>query len=111
MPSAAHVLAVAALAVVGKHGLARNFESNGAAGASSCVSLAHVLTFCHKFLQVTQCKFPLLADHFEQALAGYEMKSSMSRKGDCWANAPTKHLWGRLKVGRRFATAVRPWTR
>ena len=42
------------------------------------------------------------------------MKSSMSRKGNCWAdlgfchNAPTESLWGRLKVGRlygrRFAT-------
>lgn len=51
---------------------------------------------------------------FQQALAGYEMKSSMSRKGDCWAdlgfchNAPTESLWSRLKVGglygRRFAT-------
>ena len=45
---------------------------------------------------------------FQAALAGYEMKSSMSRKGNCWDNAPTKSLWGRLKVGRlygkRFAT-------
>ncbi len=24
----------------------------------------------------------------------------MSRKGDCWDNAPTESLWGRLKVGR-----------
>ena len=32
----------------------------------------------------------------------------MSRKGDCWDNAPTESLWGSLKVGRlhgmRFAT-------
>lgn len=32
----------------------------------------------------------------------------MSRKGNCWDNAPTESLWGRLKVGRlygqRFAT-------
>ena len=45
---------------------------------------------------------------FQIALAGYEMKSSMSRKGNCWDNAPTESLWGRLKVGRpygkRFAT-------
>lgn len=37
-----------------------------------------------------------------------EMKSSMSRKGNCWNNAPTESLWGRLKVGRlyggKFAT-------
>jgi transposase InsO family protein len=36
------------------------------------------------------------------------MKSSMSRKGDCWDNAPTESLWGHLKVarlhGNRFAT-------
>ena len=45
---------------------------------------------------------------FQKALTGYELKSSMSRKGDCWDNAPTESLWGRLKVGRlygrRFAT-------
>ena len=36
------------------------------------------------------------------------MRSSMSRKGDCWDNAPTESLWGSLKVARlhgvRFAT-------
>ena len=42
------------------------------------------------------------------------MKSSMSRKGNCWAdlgfchNAPTESVWGRMKVGRlygqKFAT-------
>jgi transposase InsO family protein len=45
---------------------------------------------------------------FQNTLAGYKMKSSMSRKGNCWDNAPTESLWGRLKVGRlygqRFAT-------
>lgn len=45
---------------------------------------------------------------FQNALKGYEMLSSMSRKGDCWDNAPTESLWGHLKVarlhGRRFAT-------
>lgn len=45
---------------------------------------------------------------FQAALSGYGMRSSMSRKGDCWDNAPTESLWGRLKVGRlygrKFAT-------
>jgi putative transposase len=45
---------------------------------------------------------------FQNALKGYAMKSSMSRKGNCWDNAPTESLWGRLKVGRlygrKFAT-------
>jgi putative transposase len=51
---------------------------------------------------------------FQLALNGYKMKSSMSRKGDCWAdlgfchNSPTESFWRRLKVGRlygqRFAT-------
>ena len=45
---------------------------------------------------------------FQKVLKGYKMKSSMSRKGNCWDNAPTESLWGRLKVGRlygrRFAT-------
>ena len=45
---------------------------------------------------------------FQSALTGYGMKSSMSRKGNCWDNAPTESLWGSLKVGRlhgmRFET-------
>jgi transposase InsO family protein len=45
---------------------------------------------------------------FQNALAGYGMRSSMSRKGDCWDNAVTESLWGSLKVarlhGRRFET-------
>ena len=45
---------------------------------------------------------------FQDALRSYAMRSSMSGKGDCWDNAPTESLWGRLKVGRlygrRFAT-------
>ena len=45
---------------------------------------------------------------FQNALASYGMRSSMSRKGNCWDNAPSESLWGSLKVGRlhgkRFAT-------
>lgn len=41
---------------------------------------------------------------FQSALAGYKMKSSMSRKGDCWDNAPTESFWGRLKVGRLYGS-------
>jgi transposase InsO family protein len=45
---------------------------------------------------------------FQRALKAYGMISSMSRKGNCWDNAPTESLWGSLKVGRlhgqRFAT-------
>lgn len=45
---------------------------------------------------------------FQDTLTGYKIKSSMSRKGNCWDNAPTESLWGRLKVGRlygqKFAT-------
>jgi putative transposase len=45
---------------------------------------------------------------FQQTLKEYGMPSSMSRKGNCWDNAPTESLWGSLKVGRlygmRFAT-------
>jgi len=39
---------------------------------------------------------------FQQALADYGMKSSMSRKGNCWDNAPIESLWGSLKVGRLY---------
>jgi transposase InsO family protein len=45
---------------------------------------------------------------FQRALSDYRMRSSMSRKGNCWDNAPTESLWGSLKVGRlhgrRFET-------
>ena len=45
---------------------------------------------------------------FQDALKAYGMRSSMSRRSDCWDNAPTESLWGSLKVarlhGRRFAT-------
>lgn len=39
---------------------------------------------------------------FQQTLAEYDMQSSMSRKGNCWDNAPTESLWGSLKVGRLY---------
>ena len=48
------------------------------------------------------------SDAYQAELAGFDIKSSMSKKGDCWDNAPTESLWGSLKVGRlyvkRFAT-------
>ena len=45
---------------------------------------------------------------FQDAMRGWDMRSSMSRKGNCWDNAPTESFWGRLKTaslhGRKFAT-------
>lgn len=45
---------------------------------------------------------------FQAALSGWGMRSSMSRKGNCWDNAPTESFWGRLKTasvhGHKFAT-------
>ncbi len=45
---------------------------------------------------------------FQSTLTAWGIRSSMSRKGDCWDNAPTESLWGHLKTacvhGRRFAT-------
>ena len=45
---------------------------------------------------------------FQDLLKQYGMRSSMSRKGNCWDNSPTESLWGSLKVarlhGKRFAT-------
>lgn len=37
---------------------------------------------------------------FQRALKGYRMRSSMSRKANCWDNAVSESLWGSLKVGR-----------
>ena len=39
---------------------------------------------------------------FQNLLTEYGMRSSMSRKGNCWDNAPTESLWGSLKVGRLY---------
>lgn len=45
---------------------------------------------------------------FQDALRIWEIRSSMSRKGNCWDNAPTESFWSRLKTaslyGRKFAT-------
>ena len=45
---------------------------------------------------------------FQDALKGWGVRSSMSRKGNCWDNAPTESFWGRLKTasvhGQKFAT-------
>lgn len=42
----------------------------------------------------------------QQALQTWQIRPSMSRKGDCWDNAPTESLWARLKAacfeGRKF---------
>jgi len=44
----------------------------------------------------------------QSAMKGWDMRSSMSRKGNCWDNAPTESFWGRLKTasvhGHKFAT-------
>lgn len=41
-------------------------------------------------------------------LERHGLRASMSRKGNCWDNAPTESFWGHLKVacvlGQRFAT-------
>ncbi|MBN3793301.1 IS3 family transposase [Burkholderia sp. Ac-20353] len=45
---------------------------------------------------------------FQDLLKSYGMQSSMSRRANCWDNAPTESLWGSLKQarihGQRFAT-------
>ncbi len=37
---------------------------------------------------------------FQDALKAHGIRSSMSRKGDCWDNAPTESLSSSLKVAR-----------
>ena len=34
---------------------------------------------------------------FQGAMKDWGMRSSMSRKGNCWDNSPTESFWGRLK--------------
>lgn len=44
---------------------------------------------------------------FQVALTTYGMRSSMSRRSNCWEKAPTESLWGSLEIdqlyGKRFA--------
>ena len=48
------------------------------------------------------------SEEFKRQITQYEMRSPMSRRANCWDNAPTESFWGSLKVGRlygqRFAT-------
>lgn len=45
---------------------------------------------------------------FQDALKVWGIRPSMSRKGNCWDNAPTESFWGRLKAasvhGHKFAS-------
>ena len=45
---------------------------------------------------------------FQDSLKDWGMRSSMSRKGNCWDNSPTESFWSRLKTasvhGRKFTT-------
>jgi putative transposase len=54
------------------------------------------------FIRIGAVSIADCGHEFQNALKGYEIKSSMSRKGNCWDNAPTESLWGRLKVGRLY---------
>jgi transposase InsO family protein len=39
---------------------------------------------------------------YQTELKRFNIQPSMSRKRDCWDNAPTESLWGSLKVGRLY---------
>ncbi len=48
------------------------------------------------------------SDEYQALLRGYEMRVSMSRKGNCYDNAPVENFWGTLKTElvyhRRYQT-------
>lgn len=44
------------------------------------------------------------SNDFQKMLKAHEMKSSMSRKGDCWDNAVAESFFGSLKTERVFFT-------
>jgi len=48
------------------------------------------------------------SNQYQRLLKKYEFKCSMSRKGNCWDNAPMESFWGKLKQewlnGQRFRT-------
>lgn len=37
-------------------------------------------------------------EEFQTMITEKGLRSSMSKKGDCWDNAPTESLWGHLKI-------------
>lgn len=46
---------------------------------------------------------------FQDKLAGFGMQCSMSRKGDCWDNAPTESFFNSLKNERVHGTRYATW--
>lgn len=44
---------------------------------------------------------------FQRKLVAYGMRSSMSRKGNCWDNAPTESFFNSLKNERVYTTRYR----
>lgn len=38
------------------------------------------------------------SNEYQQLISSNEMLSSMSRKGDCWDNAPMESFWGKMKL-------------
>lgn len=47
------------------------------------------------------------SDDFQRKLAQYGMRCSMTRKGNCWDNAPTESFFNSLKNERVHATRYR----
>jgi putative transposase len=47
------------------------------------------------------------SDDFQRKLVQYDMRCSMSRKGNCWDNAPTESFFNSLKNERVHATRYR----
>ena len=56
----------------------------------------------------SDCGSQYCSHEFQSALSAWEMRSSISRKGNCWDSTPTESYWARLKTaslyGRKFAT-------
>ena len=54
----------------------------------------HPLTICiiHSDRGSTYC-----ATEYRQLISKHDFLCSMSRKGDCWDNAPMESFWGKMK--------------
>jgi hypothetical protein len=66
------------------------------------VPTAGTFTVTYGGNSTTALAYNITAAAFQTALKAYGMKSSMSRKGNCWDNAPTESLWGSPTYDRQL---------
>jgi transposase InsO family protein len=63
------------------------------------LALSDEIPYLKKYLKMLQNQRPILvcAHEYRKLMDQFKMRPSMSRKGDCYDNAPMESFWGTLK--------------